>query len=118
MRRRLPGRLASLAALLRSMPTARGQGSKALAHQDGPLESMNQIAAVQGYFRHGASGRPAFKPSPGGDPEDSVRTVGFRVVRMASKAGVQKVSNFGALNRHPGAFRRASNEHASGLFPS
>lgn len=30
MRRRLPGRLASLAALLRSMPTARGQGSKAL----------------------------------------------------------------------------------------
>jgi hypothetical protein len=31
MRHRLPGRLASLAALLRSMPTARGQGSEALA---------------------------------------------------------------------------------------
>ena len=32
MRRRLPGHLASLAALLRSMPTAHGQGYQALAH--------------------------------------------------------------------------------------
>jgi hypothetical protein len=34
------------------------------------------------------------------------------------KAGVQKVSNFGALNRHFGAFRRVSGEHLAGLvFP-
>lgn len=100
MRRRLPGHLASLAALLRSMTTAHGQGYQALIHRGGLSELMNQVASVQGYFRHGANGRPAFKPSPTGDPEDSVRRVGFRIVRMAPKVGNPKLANLVQRDRH------------------
>jgi hypothetical protein len=42
MRRRLPGHLASLAALLRSMPTAHGQGSNALARREAD-DLRNQV---------------------------------------------------------------------------
>jgi hypothetical protein len=51
MRRRLPGHLASLAALLRSMPTAHGQGYQALAR----LEADKLIQIGSGVQLQGPS---------------------------------------------------------------